>query len=392
MAQRQAPLRIFKHLTWVPSREKWKAAVPAKVRRHKYKTLHLGYFPRGRQRAAAEKVCAHLKLPSVESLRIKTAQPDSFKVWKGHGPPEKRTHQFATWSCSHRQWQASVPYQGQKRYLGAFRLQANAVAAAFKFLLWRMPRQYPTKASFSLKVVRKRDDPGKGCRGLVELRKDMFRALVKPYLRQGCKRQRVQMPLLPGDAEDCNDRAQGKKARLLDDEGLGLPALLTKYGPDRDALDDAFCAANKRKRSGTVKAELDYAILVDGLRRMSKVPAKARAPWLRGPGHHTSHHGGLVPYAHRSLGILASRKKGTRAHGMKLGQMKRVYVVRPFSATIRKKLELVRGYGKKCRALKPAHDLKSYASNFQVLAEACKGVPGISNPKKYRAKWCGQGH
>jgi len=155
---------------------------------------------------------------------------------------------------------------------------------------------------------------------------------------------------------DTHQRAsKPKRAKVYDDEGMVLPMLLAKYAPHKDTLHHAFYKVAPKEK------DLDLRLhkrLIASLKGIAKVDPKEMEPWLQGPGKNTSHHGGLVPWAHKALGIIKPRGPGSRRPAdLNLGKGRRPYMIQPYSKHIQQRLAKVRlgvrGF-KRLRAKRPA--------------------------------------
>ena len=91
-------------------------------------------------------------------------------------------------------------------------------------------------------------------------------------------------------------------SEILTHPNFIVPMLLAKFGPHRDALQDAFtetCCPSLE--DDAVISEWTYNFLVDALIRLSTIPDEEMEPWIAGHGKQTMFHSGLVVYANCSL-------------------------------------------------------------------------------------------
>ena len=318
---------------------------------------------------------------------------------KGTRPAQK--YKFVVWRPSREQWVAKVRVGNRSHFLGSYEKDEDWKGrdAAWHFLRTRFPKQHASKDALLLPVPR--SAPGAGTPGLVVLQRTLFRTLVQPYQMWGSrrgekskKRKGVRMPLLPGDAEDIHRRAAGHWKQLLDHPGLRLPALLTKMGPDRDAMHQSFieerrrCRSQKRQRTGDPcrGEEFTFKVLQGTVRRVASLPNAVRQPWINVPGHNTSFHGGLAPYAAGALGLMSTTKgRDSQKNPLRLGKQRRRYwLKKSMGEQVRRKLALTAAYGQVCKDLPASKHFKGFAANFRSLQKAIKGVPGVSDPTAYR--------
>lgn len=141
---------------------------------------------------------------------------------------------------------------------------------------------------------------GQGVHGMSAFRASVFRELLKPFLRHGPTRAGVKMPRLPGDHADIHEWISKKSKPLCLSDGFFRTAFfLAKYRCHRECLEHAR-AHELQATSKSAKAKAPdlfaYKVYVRTMTLMAAIPEKKLQPWLNGPGHNTSFHGGLVPW------------------------------------------------------------------------------------------------
>jgi hypothetical protein len=197
-------------------------------------------------------------------------------------------------------------------------------------------------------------------------------------------------PRIPGDLADLVHRASKPGSEILKEAGLIVPFLLTKYAPHREVMESVYLQI----LAGSPKAdsaELVYDVLAGTLRRLAGT--HLRHAWLVNVGRNTTHHGGIIPFANKSLGLLRpDPPKSTPGHDtLCLGQGGRRFAVQPMTNTIRTRLLSLVALGRSLLACKAPRTLHEWANEVQRIEGAIKGPPkvcGFSNSgDTYRARW-----
>lgn len=193
-------------------------------------------------------------------------------------------------------------------------------------------------------------------------------------------------PKVPGDVADLTQRASRRGPTLLSEgSGLILPFLLAKYGPHRDVMEDAWADLARRSPKAD-PAQLTYNVLATTLRKLHGQPL--RQAWIENVGHNTTHHGGLIPFAIRSLGIL---RPVTNARGaIQLGQGGRCFRLEKFSDILRLRITTMVSFGRvmlETRAPLTAQDWVREVTRLQQAAMGPPRVCGLQGPQSYRTLW-----
>ena len=172
-----------------------------------------------------------------------------------------------------------------------------------------------------------------------------------------------------------------------------------------------------------------YGILIDALRSLTKLTDEEMAPWLAGPGRQTTHHSGLVVYAHQSLKILTpsdhrkgsakrqaspeissnrkvgpkrkARAKSEQKLGAKkskgkievllLNKEKRPFLVEPYSQSIEDALLSLQKFGTALLNIGAPNSLEKWTESMQALTQQVRAAPGLTDSKSYRYKWVVRG-
>ena len=87
--------------------------------------------------------------------------------------------------------------------------------------------------------------------------------------------------------------------RLCHAPGLVVPFLLAKYAPHRDAMEAEW--AKLAAHAPTDPVQLTYRVLTRTLQKLHKRPLKQVC--IDNVGRRTTHHGGLIPFANKSLSV-----------------------------------------------------------------------------------------
>ena len=114
----------------------------------------------------------------------------------------------------------------------------------------------------------------------------------------------------PCDLCDMHARAS-RKSPILAHPNFIVLMLLAKFGPHRDALSHAFLHTPKPEQDA-LDLKWTYDVIVAALVALSSMDAKVMDPWFAGPGLRTTHHSGLVVYAHVSLKLMCACVAGGR--------------------------------------------------------------------------------
>ena len=91
-----------------------------------------------------------------------------------------------------------------------------------------------------------------------------------------------------------------RKSRILAHPNFIVPMLLAKFGPHRDALDDAFLHTPKQEQDA-LDLKWTYDVIVAALVALSSMDTKVMDPGFVGHGDTSAHHTGLVVCAHASM-------------------------------------------------------------------------------------------
>ena len=103
----------------------------------------------------------------------------------------------------------------------------------------------------------------------------------------------------PGDMADM-DRRASQGSLILAHPNFIIPMMLAKFGPHRDALNDAFLKVRKPDNDPS-ELRWTYLVIVAALVTLSSIDSSIMDQWFAGPGRMTTHHSGLVVYSNRSL-------------------------------------------------------------------------------------------
>ena len=91
-----------------------------------------------------------------------------------------------------------------------------------------------------------------------------------------------------------------------------------------------------------------YLVIVAALVALSRIDGQVMDPWNAGPGKQSTHHSGLVVYAHATLKIMKPcdqepqcNKRNVESHGSQclvLGKKLRAFLIQPYSTELEQKL------------------------------------------------------
>ena len=360
------PVSQYKHVTMRARMDKpWQAFIMGK---------HLGCFEE--EEEAAEAVAKMLGQPKASLLRpVATSKASK---------PPKRTHRYVYWHSGNDAWQAKI---GAKNF-GSFpnHDQALAVVMAQTGLQQDDLLLCPAQVRKSLQ----------GQRNAVLMHMTWFQHLYVAY-------SGPDETAYPGDLEDMSKRASQGSA-ILAHPNFIIPMMLAKFGPHRDALHDAFLSVPKLA-DDPLDLKWTYFVIVAALSAISKIDAEAMAPWIAGPGKKSTHHSGLVVYAHVSLKIMVAcdkepqepnrkKRRTGEAHLKRLvfGKKPRAFLIQPYSADLEQSLLKTRTFGSALLDSKVPTTLEGWCSAMSVMTSAAKNAPGIPNIKCYRYKWIVRGY
>ncbi len=168
----------------------------------------------GSQIGAARILAAHLKV-SVRSLAIRRVP----RLLVAPRP----THKFVYWHALRGKWVVII----EKKHHGVFDEQGLAVLAAGRILKLK-PRAFELQGG---------SRPGlMGQRGSSENLARLFKRVFPAYCGRG-RTERQRLPVMPGDVADMHSRL---KAPIMQDPSMVYYMCLAKYGPHRDALEEAY--------------------------------------------------------------------------------------------------------------------------------------------------------
>lgn len=352
------PQSKYKHVTRRARQDKpWQASVRGK---------HLGTFANEEQAAAA--VAKKLQQPKNTLLR-KTALKRI----------PKRTHRYIYWHNRAQAWQVKIG----SAYLGVFGDHEDALQTVIKHkgLVREELRLCPNAVRRSLQ----------GQRNAVELHISWFQGLYLAYS--------IPEVAYPGDLCDMDQRAM-QGSSILAHPNFIVPMMLAKFGPHREALNDAFLITPKPSND-PLDLKWTYDVIVAALIVLSNVSTEVMDPWLAGPGRMSTHHSGLVVYAHCSLKIMTavddkpkckkSRMESSGHHHLVFGKQERVFRILPFSDQLKNTLRKVRLFGEALLQVEPPKSLEEWSRAMTHMTSIIKTAPGIPKSTCYRYKWVVRG-
>ena len=371
----------YKHVAFRHGRvgKPWQAVVWKQGHAHYYgcHTTELG---------AAKVVAKKLGLPGPQSLAKHTQQ----KAQPNPKPNPQRSHRYVYWHVGNQRWVAQV---GQS-YYGEYQDYNQAVKCIVQ-------KSGLSEAQLRLDPEETRANV-QGQRGMVAKHADWFAHMWQ------CYRLSPNKVANPGDLRDMHGRTHGPAAALLRIPHLIVIMLLAKYGPHRDALQEArvHIGAPPEPHNDAKASRWAYDVVVEALRRIAKVPHARMQPWWDGPGKHTSHHSGLVVIAHRTLGILTPMdqpkpkkstprgkkptpkgkkptpkckptpkvKKLSKSHGQRasigtlvLNKGQRTFTINPYNPTVGTKLNKLRLFGEALLKLPVAKTVTEWAQRVESM-------------------------
>ena len=204
----------------------------------------------------------------------------------------------------------------------------------------------------------------------------------------------------PGDLCDLIHRAS-QRSEIMAHANFVVPMMLAKFGPHRDALNDAFLSIPKPENDPD-ELRWAYDVLVAALVALNDCDQEIMEPWLQGPGRQGAFHSGLVVYANCSLKILKARdeeepprkksKMGSRfRRQLVFGKTPRAFLIQPYSQAIEKKLKGVRDFGLELLKVVPPNSLEEWQGAMSNMTKAIRKAPGLPKPTCYRYKWVVRG-
>ena len=199
-------------------------------------------------------------------------------------------------------------------------------------------------------------------------------------------------PKVPGDLADLIQRGLDKGSRVLSQApGLVVPFLLAKFTPHRDAIEEAWAehVAKDPKGYSRDPVMMTYNVLRDSLQRLHREPLSQE--WIDNVGRNTMYHGGLFPFANRSLGILmpAQEAAASRLGALRLGQNGRPFLLVKLTDTLKRNISTLISFGKALLACKPPRDAHDWANEINRLQGAVLSskVCGLQSGVAYRTMW-----
>ena len=316
---------------------------------------------------------------AAEAVAKKLRQPKASLLHSHHGSAPmrtpRRTHRYVYWHRRDQLWQVKIGHT----FWGSFVDHEVALAMAVeKVGISKEELQlHPHDVRKSLQ----------GKRHAVLQHAHWFRHLYRAY-------SGPDGPAYPGDLSDMHHRAHSD-SEILTHPNFIVPMLLAKFGPHRDALQDAFTeSCPPSLEDNAVIAEWTYNVLVDALIRLSTIPDEKMGPWIAG-GKQTMFHSGLVVYANCSLKILAAceqqptcmKRKIHTTNTLVFGKQQRSFLIMPYSTAIQRTLMKVRSFGEALLEVEPPKSLEEWSMAMKSMQKRMKNAPGIPNPRCYRYKW-----
>ena len=193
-------------------------------------------------------------------------------------------------------------------------------------------------------------------------------------------------PKVPGDLADLFQRASKEGPTLLSTGGgLILPFVLAKYGPHRDVM-EATWADLARRSPKADPVQLTYNVLAATLRKLHR--QTLRKAWMENVGRNTTHHGGLIPFAVRSLGILRPATDDNGA--IQLGLGGRSFHLEKLSALMKLRISTMVSFGQAMLETSAPSSAQDWAQEVSRLQQAAMGPPrvcGLQGPQSYRTLW-----
>ena len=203
-------------------------------------------------------------------------------------------------------------------------------------------------------------------------------------------------PAYLGDLNDMHHRAHSG-SEILTHPNVIVPMLLAKFGPHRDALQDAFIESCRPSlEDNAVIAEWTYNALVDALVRLSATPDEKMGPWIVGPGTQTMCHYGLMVYAGLCQlqpkdiwAVCEQEPKCMRrtihtANSLFFGKQPRSFFIMPYSPAIQRTLMKVRSCGEALLEVEPHKYLEEWSMAMKSMQKRMNNAPGIPDPRCYR--------
>ena len=258
------PASKYRHVTMRPRQGKpWQAMVCGE---------YLGTFATDEE--AAQAAADKLGQPK-KTLNLNYAKPTA--------KPPKRSHRFVYWHSTQHKWFVKISDQ----FHGNFAEQHEALAMATRLtgLTIEDLQLCPDHVRRSLQ----------GQRHAVSQHLSWFQHLYQAFADP-------EEVAYPGDLADM-DRRASQGSLILAHPNFIIPMMLAKFGPHRDALNDAFLKVPKPDKNPS-ELQWTYLVIVAALATLSSIDNSIMDQWIAGPGRMTTHHCGLVVYANRSLNIL----------------------------------------------------------------------------------------
>ena len=348
------------------SHKPWQAIVMGK---------YLGSFENEEQAAGA--VAKKLGQPKESFLRSAAASEASMAP--------KRTHRYVYWHAANHAWQVKI---GAKSF-GIYSHHEDALSAA--------ARTTGLKKDDLLLNPHQVQRSLQGQRNAVLVHMAWFQYLYKAYSQPG-------EVAYPGDMVDMGMRAvQGSD--IMKHPNFIVPMMLAKFGPRRAALYDAFLRVS-RPKSDPLGLKWTYHVIVAALTAISSIDAGIMAPWIAGPGKQSTHHSGLVVYAHRSLKVMApcdekpqepNRKKRRTGRigpqGLVFGRTSPcAFLIQPYSMSLEKTVLKLRTFGLALIKAKAPKSLEDWKSAMSAMTSSVLNAPGIPTTRCYRYKWVMRGY
>ena len=288
----------------------------------------------------------------------------------------KRSHRFVYWHAKGLKWQVKIG----ATFYGLFDKHDDALARATEEtglkkedLLLR-----PDHVRRSLQ----------GQRNAIAQHVSWFQHLYQAYADP-------KVVAYPGDLVDMTCRAS-QDSRILAHPNFIIPMILAKFGPHRTALHDAFLSVPKPDDDPS-ELKWTYLVIVAALRALSRINMRVMDPWYAGPGRKSTHHSGLVVYAHCSLKILApcdeepphKKRRGgpNSSKRLVLGKDPRAFLIQPYTPELERALAKVRAFGLALVKVKPPNSLEEWSRAMSDMTSAVRSAPGIPKTTCYRYKW-----
>lgn len=197
-------------------------------------------------------------------------------------------------------------------------------------------------------------------------------------------------PALPGDLQDLSQRAtKSKKSLLFSATGLSAILLLSKYGPHRHALEQAWqtLSSCRPKQGPDHLACENVAVMRETLRLLSG--QSLPTAWLENVGRHCTHHSGLIVLAAQSFGVIKGASKNT-VGPLILGKRAKPFVFTSTTCKMLTKFQIHLQFEQALLQAAAPTNTKQWSEQMARLEQAIKGPPkvtGFPSATSYRAKW-----